>query len=84
MGRQNERTGPLRCGHLGGLFLCLVLHVWILHPFDAQTSLKCPLSSSGERISRSLGDVPPSGTFSSRRTDRDTAPFFVPFRYKKG
>ena len=21
MGRQNERTGPLRCGHLGGLFL---------------------------------------------------------------
>ena len=21
MGRQNERTGPLGCGHLGGLFL---------------------------------------------------------------
>ena len=23
MGLQNERTGPLRCGHLGGLFLPL-------------------------------------------------------------
>ena len=23
MGRQNERTGPLGCGHLGGLFLLI-------------------------------------------------------------
>ena len=28
----------------------------------------------------SLGVVPPSGTFSFRRTDRDTGPFFVPMR----
>ena len=44
-GSRTRGTAPLRRGHLGGLFLCLVFHVWILHPFDAQTCFGCPLSS---------------------------------------
>jgi len=38
-GSRKEGTGPLGGERPRGLFLCLVLHVWILHPFDAQTCI---------------------------------------------
>ena len=41
MGRQNERTGSLRCGHLGGLF-CLPLGDKWENPRNKK-GITCPL-----------------------------------------